>query len=507
MHIILKNCSIYNKNTLLLSDIFLLIETGHRHLFTGQSNSGKSIIGAGLTGKLEVYPKNSALDPAFKDSSSFVQNSKIQSSTATENSESTSLYYNPYAHSASLVSIETAYALLEEERKNDNSDFIEGGLDSGRTPRSYILEKTQIQITEKHELVQLFELEVILDRGLRFLSTGEIRRTLLCTAFLEEKALIILDEPFEGLDTSSRGTLSNFLSSNLAHSKLILISSNEDLPLSFNSIHRFKKSKDDKKSISILSEHIKDVLVSNEALIKTQKVSESGTLVEMRDVEVAWSGKKVLHDFSWQVKKSEHWLIRGPNGSGKTTILELITGDNPQVYKNTIWLFGKKRGTGETIWDIKEKLGIVSWRLHYEYRYLGSLSILEVLISGLYDSIGIYQNYSLSDKKIAQSWLKIVDFPQPENTAFSSLSYGEQRAILILRAAIKNPSLLILDEPCHGLDQEQKEQVLLLLETIAAQGFSTLLHVTHDPSEVLACEKHILELLPGENPMYRVLNV
>jgi molybdate transport system ATP-binding protein len=212
----------------------------------------------------------------------------------------------------------------------------------------------------------------------------------------------------------------------------------------------------------------------------------------------------VLDRINWTLYEGEHWLIRGPNGAGKTTLLELITGDNMQVFSNEIYLFGKRRGTGETLWDLRKKLGIVSHRLHLEYRMVGGVPLETVLISGFHDSIGLYEAASDAERLAARKWLRLSRLERRAGEPFSSLSYGEQRAALILRAAVKCPPILILDEPCHALDEQSRRMVLDLLETIAEQRTSTLLHVTHDPTEALPCEKHVFEFYPGQTPMYRI---
>ena len=227
----------------------------------------------------------------------------------------------------------------------------------------------------------------------------------------------------------------------------------------------------------------------------------------MNGVIVQWGEKRVLDNLSWKVEAGEHWLIRGPNGSGKTTLLELITGDNPQVFCNDVRLFGLRRGSGESIWDIKAKLGIVSYRLHIQYRAMNGLGLEEVLISGLRDSIGLYQPAGGTEWALARKWMKLCGIERLDNSSFGSLSYGEQRAVLIARAAIKGPLLLILDEPCHGLDEEYRERILEILELVAERGTSTLLHVTHDPSEVLACERRILELSISTTPMWKIIDL
>ena len=225
----------------------------------------------------------------------------------------------------------------------------------------------------------------------------------------------------------------------------------------------------------------------------------------MNSVNVGWDEHQVLKNFNWSVLPGEHWFIRGPNGSGKTTLLELITGDNKQVFCNDVWLFGNKRGSGESIWDIKKNLGIVSYRLHVEYRMVGGTELESVIISGFHDSIGLYEKKTDTEISAAKKWLKLAGFEGREHESFGNLSYGEQRAILIIRAAVKSPKIMILDEPCHGLDEQYRQKILDLLEKVAESGTTTLLHVTHDPAEVLAAEKHILELCPAEDPMYKII--
>jgi molybdate transport system ATP-binding protein len=214
----------------------------------------------------------------------------------------------------------------------------------------------------------------------------------------------------------------------------------------------------------------------------------------MRDVNVGWGDKQVLRHLNWTVRPGEHWLIRGPNGVGKTTLLELITGDNMQVFSNDVRLFGAKRGSGETLWDIRRKLGLVSHRLHLEYRRVGDTPVQAVVLSGFYDSIGLYDAAGDAEIERARTWLALAGMSGRAQEPFKALTYGEQREVLILLGAVKSPPLLILDEPCHGLDETGRALVLATMDTVAAAGASTILHVTHDPTETRPFEHHILEL-------------
>ncbi len=511
MRIIMKDCSVRSGNDTIIKAFSWDMGETDNWLVTGQNGSGKSVFVSALSGSFEIIPATGGL------------------------------FQTTGAGPVAIVSFETAAALIEEERRNDDSDFVEGGIDPGRTPRAYIMETLVPDEAarypggaelELHPAVSLCGIAAILDRGLKFLSTGEIRRTMLARALASRPALLILDEPYEGLDASSRLRLKEYLSANLGDTRLILVQDRVDsLPLSitrvlelrdrktsfngplpvFNARQEETESQDARageKTARETESNIQAVLGpasdADSMMIGTPSRCDGEILIEMRDVTVEWSGRKVLDSLSWTLKRGEHWLIRGPNGSGKTTLLELITGDNPQVFSNDVRLFGSRRGSGETIWEIKEKLGIVSYRLHTDYRALGEYSLETVLLSGLHDSIGLYLQCGEEERRLAEQWLSLTGFAGRGNVPFRDLSYGEQRAILIARAAIKRPRILILDEPCHGLDDSHRSLILALLQAIAEQHVSTLLHVTHDTSEVLPCERHVLELCPGESPMYRI---
>ncbi len=451
-----------------------------------------------------------------------------------------SFYKSDFKNSTSLVSLEVAAKLIEEERNRDESEYMDK-IDIGRTARVYIcevLKNNDIKLNiENLPEVKLCGIEKILDRGLKFMSTGEIRRTILCRALLSGAKLLILSNPFTGLDAQSRKILLDFfntvfenqLKSTASEFPRIILCMDrfQEIPDSISHVLEFKDKKisfcgtrNDFEIQLKKNKEAKEELQQKEKqefLLELQKIQEDSKaiieqkqqqeiLIKFEDVNVGWDDHKVLVHLNWEVKRGEHFLVRGPNGSGKTTIMELITGDNMQVFREKIYLFGARRGSGETIWDIKKQLGIVSYRLHIEYRMVGGTDLLSVIISGFRDSIGLYEKATDTEISLAKAWLKLAGFIGREKETFNSLSYGEQRAILILRAAVKSPQVLILDEPCHGLDENYREKILHLLEIIAETGTTTLLHVTHDPTEVLPCEKNILELHPGETPMYKIIS-
>ena len=459
----------------------------------------------------------------------------------TPNSEG--LFSDIFSDSTDVVSLERAARLIQEERENDESDYIEGGVDHGRSGRVFIAQalKGDARHLENEPAIKLCGIEKILDRGLKYMSTGEIRRTLLARALVSGKELLILSDPFAGLDLQSRTILLDFFDSIARKSgagsgrpHIILgMERWHEIPDAVTHVLEFcnkevsycgeragyekllkERNQAEAAGQEEKRQNFKDGFEELTANTESAESAENSKinaaadlLVEMHDVNVGWDDHQVLRHLDWKLVRGQHWLVRGPNGSGKTTFLELITGDNMQVFSNDVRIFGNRRGSGETIWDIKKRLGIVSYRMHVEYRMLGGTSLLAVIISGFRDSIGLYDQPTDLEIATAKKWLALGGFEGRESENFGNLSYGEQRAILILRSAVKSPEILILDEPCHGLDEGYRAKILQLMELIGNGGTTTMLHVTHDPSEVLPCEKHILELCPDEEPMYKIIEV
>jgi molybdate transport system ATP-binding protein len=218
-------------------------------------------------------------------------------------------------------------------------------------------------------------------------------------------------------------------------------------------------------------------------------------LIDMRDAMVRYGETVVLDRLTWTVRSGEHWAISGPNGAGKSTLLKLITGDCLQVYANTIRLFGEARGTGQTLGEIRHRLGVVSHDLASGYQK--RMSAMEVVCSGFFDSVGLYRRCDAGQRAAAAGWLDRLGVSSLSQTPFDQLSQGQRQMILIARAMVKPPQLLILDEPCSGLDPENRKKVIELLEGIGAGGGTGLLFVTHHETEIPACITHRLALDGG----------
>jgi molybdate transport system ATP-binding protein len=200
----------------------------------------------------------------------------------------------------------------------------------------------------------------------------------------------------------------------------------------------------------------------------------------------------VFSNLNWTIDPQQHWQVTGPNGSGKTCLLNLITGDHPQCYVNDIYVFGYQRGSGESIWQIKQYIGYLSNAFHLDYRV--NCSLIHVVLSGFYDSIGMYQQATKNQIALAQQWLALMALEKKSATPFQELSFGDQRLVLLARAMVKHPALLILDEPCNGLDDINRLKVLALIELLAREGSTTLLYVNHHQGDVIPSITHHLSM-------------
>ncbi len=401
------------------------------------------------------------------------------------------------------VSFENLERILEEQIRLDDSEFL-GKVDTG-TPLYRFLGMTEpdpsllsFKTTEKYTS--------LLNQGIRTLSTGEMRKSLIFKAVLENPSLLMLDEPFDGLDVNSVREMRELITHLIEQGHpvlLILNRKSEILPVNSH--------------IGIFDNHHLVFTGTKEAWEEYEKnhreTAEPGlsippppadapvwrgapSLVKMKNVTVQYGEKVVLDNLSWEVRKGEHWKITGPNGAGKTTLLNLICGENQQAYCNDITLFGRRRGTGETVWEIKEKVGIISPALQLSYRV--SASARMCIVSGLFDSIGVYDKVSPLQRALADRWLGYLGLEEKAERPLRRLSYGEQRLLLIARGLIKHPPLLILDEPCQGLDDHNRLKVLNLLGEFACQSESTLLYVTHhEEDRIQGIERH-LQFVPTE---------
>ncbi|GAB3008795.1 ATP-binding cassette domain-containing protein [Niabella terrae] len=341
-------------------------------------------------------------------------------------------------------------------------------------------------------LLQELNYSQVLEEQLFEISSGEHKKLQLIKALWLRPALLIIDQPYTGLDSASRQVLNRLLDEYLKAGMLILLSNDPELPAGTTHRMRLREGRleindDEWSSPPIPLKPIPEFL-------KQAPAYSSTDMIRMKDVSIHYEAKQVLTDINWEVRAGERWLLQGPNGSGKSTLLSLITADHPQAYANDIRLFGVQRGGGESIWDIKKKLGLISPELHWYFD--SNATVAQSLASGFFDANGQYQRLRYSQKQQLEALLHFFDLYEIRNELLSTQPLGKQRLALLGRTIIKNPQLLVLDEPCQGLDRQQTRYFNDLIDAISNNGV-TIIYVGHFESQLPSCLTHKLVLSQG----------
>ncbi|MGJ0126082.1 molybdate ABC transporter ATP-binding protein ModF [Pantoea sp. RHCKP32] len=410
------------------------------------------------------------------------------------------------------LSLEQLQTLVAQEWQRNNTDMLsEGEEDTGLT----VAEVIQAEVSDPgwcEQLARQFGIVPLLSRRFKYLSTGETRKTLLCQALMKQPDLLILDEPFDGLDVASRTSLADTLRSlqQPDFTLVLVLNRFDDIPDFIQQVGVLAECTltHSGPRRAILTEALVAQLAHSEQLMgmalpeadapdQLPRLADDAPRVILRDGTVSYHDTPVIKGLNWQVSAGEHWQIVGPNGAGKSTLLSLITGDHPQGYSNDLTLFGRRRGSGETIWEIKQHIGYVSSSLHLDYRV--STNVRTVILSGFFDSIGLYQAASDRQKALARQWLTLLGMDDRLGDApFHSLSWGQQRLVLIARALVKHPTLLILDEPLQGLDPINRQLVRRFVDVLIGEGHTQLLFVSHHAEDAPGCITHRLSFVPYE---------
>ena len=323
------------------------------------------------------------------------------------------------------------------------------------------------------------------------LSNGQTRRARLARSLLRKPELLILDDPFIGLDAVGRADLTELLAGLVKDGRRVLLICREDAvpPWVTNVLEcgawraRFNEANFRMQS----APHRELQTATPDAL------STSESIIELSNVTVVHGGRAILDRISWTVRASERWAVVGPNGSGKTTLLSLLCGDHPQAYSNDVRLFGRRRGSGETIWDVKRNVGLVSPEFHIYFSE--PLNAFRTVVTGFFDSLAAQPTTPEQIARVRELFA-VFDIAHLLDRPFRGLSTGEQRLVLLIRALVKRPRLLILDEPFQGFDRALVNRCRDWLDRELGAD-QTLLFVTHDLNELPECVNRILRLESG----------
>jgi molybdate transport system ATP-binding protein len=458
--------------------VSLTIAKGEQVVIVGENGAGKSLLVDMMTGKAPLLKGTPLYDFSPSKSNLAYENIKYITFRDSYGAADTGYYYQQRWHSQDIEDVPLAGEYLKPQCDDEYRD----------------------------ELYRTFGIEQLAAKKIVLLSSGELRKFQLVKNLLSKPRLLIVDNPYIGLDAPTRDVLTELfekLTSKFNIQIILIMSRMDDIPpfathvipmsdmVCGEKVDRttYFEHLDMHPEKGLLSDEKRDAILS---LPLPDHVPASDEIIRLNKVSIVYGERTILKELDWSVRRGEHWALRGQNGCGKSTLLSLICADNPQSYACDIHLFGNKRGTGECIWDIKKHIGFVSPEMHRSYQK--NVPVIDIVASGLHDTIGLYKQSTDEQKSQCRFWLKIFGIERYEQTPFLQLSSGEQRLALLARAFVKDPSLLILDEPLHGLDTYNRRLVKSIIETFCQRPDKTLLMVTHYAQELPRVIDHEITL-------------
>lgn len=474
----INNVSIKISNRTVLDKVSFTIGPADQYAITGPSGSGKTVLLQAIAGK-RFYTGTIGREDGFKKVALVEQQHRFKNLSNTN-----TFYYQQRFNSADA---EDAVTVEEDLRRNIPVRDSEGAA------------------TEMQAVAEALHLQELLQARLIQLSNGENKRLQIAKALLQHPDILLLDKPFTGLDATARKELPVLLQTIINRGiHIILVTTQEQIPSFIThvvSLHAdgsftvqeapvFKQA----AVVASANQFVPDERLM-ERLLEQQDNTTYDFVVRMKEVHVQYNKRIILDHINWEVRKGEKWSLSGPNGAGKSTLLSLINADNPQAYANEIYLFDRRRGTGETIWQIKKKTGYVSPELHLYFDQ--SVSCFEVVASGLFDTIGLFRSLNKEQEQSVQGWMELLQVAHLRHMLLSQLPLSRQRLVLLARALVKNPPLLILDEPCQGLDEDQIQFFRSVIDEICIRTSKTLIYVSHYPHEIPSCVNKFIRLENG----------
>ncbi len=494
------------ERSLILENISFSVHSNESWVITGSSGSGKTTLGRLLAGQLKADPDQLKFNLPDTYKRVFISQQ------------------HDFRH---LASTRSYYQQRYDSNVADDSPTVENLLHKTWQKAS---PDTGTPAQELTDLTKLLKIDHILGSRLSQLSNGEGKRVQLAQALIHKPQILIFDSPFIGLDKNARQILHSIILE-LIHSGIILflITTPDEIPeevshvieLKAGKIRQISERKDYIASHKQKDKSVGYVPMNKEVLdeIPFSDTENFAVAVEMKNVNVTYGDKKVLQNINWKINKGEKWALLGHNGAGKSTLLSLINGDNPQAYNNEVYLFDHKRGSGESIWDIKRKIGYISPELHIFFQrnatHTEAVSIsagqfehsnfsqakttcFEAIASGFNDQIGSSQQITPLQSRQVIQWMDLLHIKQLKTKPLYQTSLGEQRLVLLARALVRNPALLILDEPCQGLDKEQTARFIEVVDTVCRHFNKTLIYISHYIEEIPSCVEHQLILKNGK---------
>lgn len=497
----LQNATLRRSGGTVLTNVDWTLEYGQQWAVIGPTGSGKTTLLEAVAGKIPLgsgslrygfFEREKQDGPAPVAASPWAAIAYVPPGSAfTRLSNTPDRYYQQRFHSMDSDDFPTTRAFLLQPN----------GVGEEPAPEA--------RARQLDRLAGLLRIAPLLDREVVKLSNGETKRVLITRALLQAPRLLLLDNPFAGLDAAARQLLREGLADLMGTGlQVVLATAPGEIPPGITHVLRLAGGRAEPFAREAFEEETRDGEATDPApslpvdaaplppsLPHAGEASPFRVAVRMNGVNVQYGGVKILADVHWTVAAGEKWALLGPNGSGKSTLLSLINGDNPQAYANDIVLFDRKKGSGESVWEIKRKIGYVSPELHAYYPK--SATCFEAIASGFGDTLHLQGQLSARQAETVAAYLHALGLEALRDAPLWRLSAGEVRLALVARALVKAPPLLILDEPCQGLDESYQRRIRTLLERTCRHPGQTMIYVTHYPAEIPDCVTQVLRLEAG----------
>jgi molybdate transport system ATP-binding protein len=358
------------------------------------------------------------------------------------------------------------------------------------------------QLEQARRTLALMGVENLAEQSILTMSQGQAKKVLIARALVRKPSLLVLDEPCDGLDPASRDSLLNTLDAVAKSGTQLLYSTHRQDELVPATSHALILQ----GGVVAAQGELAEVLASPAAACFVPPAREETItpppkpagptydhLVRIKDAEVTLDGARVLKKFDWLIKPGQNWMILGPNGAGKTSLLKLLSGDyRPGLGGSISWFDLARR---PTMWDLRKRISLVSAAL--QAQHFRPQRGLEAVTSGLFGSIGLPREFGKEHMEQGRRHMEDMGLSSLASRDVTTLSYGQLRKILIARATIIQPEILLLDEPLAGLDAPSRAEVADLLQKLARAGVC-LVCVTHHPGEMAGFMSHAGVLSQGE---------
>lgn len=489
----IQHANVRYLNNHIFKSLSFNINKGENWALIGKSGSGKSALLQTIAGRFNVT--NGEVNYTFFDE--FLEHHPHHEASLTHHKM---IALVESKHHFRNLSNTTEFYYQQRYNSSDSED--------AQTVEQYLSDIKPVEGKNNYwtydKVIDTLRLEPLRNKQLIKLSNGETKRLRIAAALIKNPVLLLLDTPLTGLDVQTR-ELFNKIFSEITASEIsvIIATSPQEIPDAITHIAVFENGaitqtiKKADYNPDLFKDDVKpkvDAGKLRSLLTNTEKPAYN-YMVKMNNVNITYGEKVILNNVNWKVLPGERWALLGPNGAGKSTLLSLVNGDNPQAYANDIVLFDRKRGSGESIWDIKKKIGFVSPELHQYFPT--DNSCLQVIESGYYDTLGLFRPSQKAKADTALSWMQALEIDKYARTLLKNIPASAQRLCLLARALIKNPDLLIFDEPCQGMDEHQQMNFKQIVNAICAMSDVTLIYVTHYQHEIPDSVTKVLRLDKG----------